>query len=128
MTGPVGRCLCGKVSHSLTAEPVAVVISNCRRKSCSAFSVNAFVAKSAYLQNGKTRVFTDIRDSGGSVYRHLGLQCGSPILSAVPALPDHAIVKVRTLDVPGAIVPIRKVDCDRAIPREVPFPETTRAG
>lgn len=131
MTSFTGQCLCGAVRYRIDGKPQLVAIchcTHCRRQSGSAFSVNALVARAGYRQEGTTRVFTDAGSSGGAVYRHFCPRCGSPILSALPGLPDHVLVKAGTLDNPETLAPSRELWCDSALPWLPEVPGTTRSG
>lgn len=126
-----GQSLCGAVRYRISGAPALVAIchcTHCRRQSGSAFSVNALIARTDYRQEGTTRVFTDTGSSGAPVYRQFCPGCGSPILSALPGLPDHILVKVGTLDNPEALTPSREVWCDSALPWLPVMPNTTRSG
>jgi len=131
MTAHTGHCLCRAVSYRIEKEPLAVLIchcENCRRQNGSIYSVNAIVDRTDYAQQGTTRVFNDRSSDEQPVYRHFCPSCGSPILSALPRLPDQILVKVGTLDAPETLVPTQEFWCDSALPWVPVLPETIKNG
>jgi hypothetical protein len=69
-----GRCLCGQVHYSATAEPAIVAVchcKNCQKQTGTAFSVVIGVPKSAMSIEGPVKTFHDTGDSGQRVDRKL---------------------------------------------------------
>lgn len=115
-----GRCLCGDVRYTSTAEPVVVALchcTHCQRQSGAAFSVNVGVPKgSLTIVAGTTQVYTDTGSSGKPVYRHFCGRCGSPIFSDVVSRPTLDWVKAGTLDDTSWVRPTLSIWCDSAQP------------
>lgn len=104
-----GGCNCGAVRYKIDAKPVVVAqchCKNCQRQSGSAFSVNLMVPAAAVTTTGELTTYTDTdTDSGNPVYRRFCGTCGSPIFSDLAQGNGMTIVKVGTLDEPGAFAP-----------------------
>ncbi len=99
----VGRCLCGGVTYSADADPVAQVVchcTDCQRQTGTASSVIVAVPRDALIVTGDTlSSFTTVGEAHGtSTERKFCSACGSPIVSLVEAMPDLAFVKAGTLD------------------------------
>src|SRR5256885_306902 len=98
-----GHCLCGKVSYSADAEPVAQAIchcTNCQRQTGTAFSIVIGVPTAAFEVEGDTLAsFPTVGEVHGTpTVRHFCSACGSPIYSLVEATPDVVWIKAGTLD------------------------------
>jgi len=109
-----GQCLCGQYSYSVDAEPVMTMAchcKNCQRQSGSAFSTNIGVPRSAITSKGSLKTYIDTADSGNKLERQFCGDCGSPIYSLVPSLPDIAIIKAGTLDDTSRVVPQAHIWC-----------------
>jgi hypothetical protein len=113
-----GRCLCGDVRYTSTAEPVVVALchcTHCQRQSGAAFSVNVGVPKGALnFVSGTTQVYADTGSSGQPVYRHFCGRCGSPIFSDVVSRPALDWLKAGTLDDSTWVKPTLSLWCDSA--------------
>ena len=119
MSQRTGRCLCGAITYTLTSEPSMIAVchcTHCQRQSGGVFSTNIMVNQADYIQNGETKIYRDIGDSGAAVMRHFCGDCGSPILSAVGAMPGIVIVKAGTLDDWTGLAPVVEVYTDHAAP------------
>ncbi len=98
-----GRCLCGRVTYSVAAEPLvqaACHCTDCQRQTGTAFSVVVGVPRAALEIDGETlSSFTTVgEDHGTDTERHFCSACGSPIVSFVAAMPELAFLKAGTLD------------------------------
>lgn len=98
-----GRCLCGGVSYSAEAEPLAQAAcycTECQRQTSSPFSVVVAVPLASLSVRGETlATFTTTgEDHGGETQRHFCSACGSPIFSTSAAAPELAFVKAGSLD------------------------------
>lgn len=115
-----GRCLCGDVQYTSTAEPDVVALchcTHCQRQSGAAFSVNVGVPKgSLAFVSGTTQVYTDTGSSGQPVYRHFCGRCGSPIFSDVVSRPTLDWLKAGTLDDTSWVRPTLSIWCDSTQP------------
>ena len=97
-----GACLCGQVTYSCDADPVATAVchcTECQRQSGAAFSVNVAVPREALRVEGDSlSSFTTVgTDSNMEVERRFCSACGSPIVS-VPAEGPLVFIKAGTLD------------------------------
>jgi hypothetical protein len=98
-----GRCLCGSVSYSVAAEPLASAVchcADCQRQTSSPFSAVVVVPRTAFQVQGATlSSFNTVGgDHGQDTERFFCSACGSPIYSLSPAGPDFAYVKAGSLD------------------------------
>lgn len=110
-----GQCLCGNIHYELDGDPVATAVchcTNCQRQSGAAFSVNLMVAETQLAIDGDLTTYEDSADSGNKVYRKFCAKCGSPILSALSAMPGVVALKAGTLDDYSAVSPTVQVYCD----------------
>jgi hypothetical protein len=98
-----GHCLCGRVSYTADAAPIAQVAchcTECQRQTSSPFSVIVGIPLDALEVQGETLAsFTTIADDRGQeTERWFCSACGSPIYSISPAAPDFAFIKAGSLD------------------------------
>jgi hypothetical protein len=105
-----GRCLCGAVTYSADAEPMAqggCHCEDCQRQSGSPFSVFIAVPLDSFTVEGDTLASfaTTGTDHGEETVRHFCSGCGSPIYSASPLLPNVALIKAGSLDDSSWITP-----------------------
>ncbi len=110
-----GGCLCGKVRYRADLEPSTTAVchcTNCQRQSGSAFSVNVMLPEVMLEIEGELASFVDKGESGNIVERKFCSACGSPILSALAAMPGVAALKAGTLDDHSAIRPGVQMFCD----------------
>ena len=107
MAGPpkplTGRCLCGAVTYSADAEPVAQAVchcTDCQRQTGNPFSAIVGVPREAFEVEGGTLASytTTGEDHGNPTERHFCSACGSPIFSVSGAAPQLAFIKAGTLD------------------------------
>ncbi len=110
-----GGCLCGQIRYSFEGDPLVSAVchcTHCQKQSGSAFSVVCAVAEPAFSQQGETKVFRDIGDTGAAVDRHFCPNCGSPIVSIAESIPGLILIKAGTLDGGARFVPSAEVYCD----------------
>ena len=110
-----GGCLCGSIRYRVDCEPAATAVchcTNCQRQSGSAFSVNVMVPEAMLEIEGNVASFADTGDSGNAVERKFCSDCGSPIFSAIAAMPGVVALKAGTLDDHSTIKPRVQVFCD----------------
>ena len=77
-----GKCLCGKVSYSVTAEPVRMGqchCEDCQKSSGTGHMSLAFFPKDSVTLSGDTSSYTAVADNGAEVTRHFCPECGSRI-------------------------------------------------
>jgi hypothetical protein len=72
-------------------------------------------------------IYEDKGDSGQPSYRHFCGNCGSPVITKVPALPGQVLVKAGTLDsMEGLQPPQIEIYTERAAQWLAPIAGTTR--
>lgn len=82
MSERVARCLCGRLTATVTGEPGMVVMCNCnscQRRSGSQFGSGAFFERGNVVLAGEYRSFTRPADSGKTLTNHFCPNCGSNI-------------------------------------------------
>jgi hypothetical protein len=98
-----GSCLCGKVTYSCAAEPLATAVchcTDCQKQTGTTFSIIVAVPREALdIDWDSLGSFTTVgTDSGQEVARHFCRNCGSPVASIAEAMPTMALIKGGTLD------------------------------
>jgi hypothetical protein len=116
-----GSCLCGRVTYSSEAEPVATAAchcTDCQKQTGTAFSLIVVVPKdSLRIEGDSLASFTTVgTDSGKEVSRQFCRECGSPVVSLPEGMPDMACIKAGTLDDTSWVEPQIQVWCDSAQP------------
>jgi hypothetical protein len=119
MTVRKGRCLCGRITVELTAEPFAVSLChcvNCQKTSGSAFSVIALVPKDRITFSGTVGIFHDVAESGNGFERCFCPGCGSPVESRSEFLASRGItiVKASLFDDTSWLQPNEQIYCESA--------------
>lgn len=107
-----GRCLCGAVSYTCSAEQVIgghCHCIDCQKSSGTGHSSHMGVPKPAVAISGETTVYEAPTDSGNTVSRHFCPTCGSPVFSTNSAMPDLLFLRASCLDdlevfQPGVVV------------------------
>ena len=116
-----GSCLCGKVTYSCDAEPLASAIchcTECQKQTGTSFSIVVVAPRDALEVQGESLAsFTTVgTDSGQEVARQFCRECGSPIVSLGVATPELAFIKAGTLNDRSWLEPQMQVWCDSAQP------------
>ncbi|MGE4324093.1 MAG: GFA family protein [Sphingobium sp.] len=114
-----GGCLCGQVRYASSSDPVATAVChcrNCQKQGGAAFSIVAVVPSASVTVTGALKTFDDQGDSGGVVHRQFCPECGSPIFSRIPTMPDVTIIKAGTLDDVSTLTPQVQVWCQSMQP------------
>src|SRR6266436_2081115 len=96
-----GGCLCGQVRYSAEAEPAFVAVChcrNCQKASGTAFGTVVGIPKPALSVEGTLKTFNDRGDSGRTLDRLFGPECGSPIFYDAEARPGVSMIMGGTLD------------------------------
>lgn len=110
-----GHCLCGAIRYEVENAPSTMGVChcrNCQRQAGSAFSTLAAVPKAEFALSGEPKLYRDTdTDSGNAVERYFCGECGSPIYSALPSMPDQIFLKTGTLDDTSGFTPMFNVWC-----------------
>jgi hypothetical protein len=107
MTERSGRCLCGEVSFTLAAEPLATRVCWCRdcQHLAANGTVNVLVPADALAVSGALAAHTKTADSGNQVTRQFCPNCGTHLFAFSSARPQFRVVRVGTLDEPSSVRP-----------------------
>jgi hypothetical protein len=126
-----GRCLCGSVTYSVDAEPIAQAVchcTNCQRQTSSPFSVVVGVPRDTFEVEGDTLASfsTTADDHGGETQRNFCSACGSPLFSITPAAPQFVFIKAGSLDDSSWLEPALEVWTRSAQPWAPHFESATQ--
>ncbi|WP_348550735.1 GFA family protein [Acidithiobacillus sp.] len=96
-----GKCLCGKVSYSVNAEPM--FSGNCHCKDCQRSSGSAFIPAMIFREKdvdiiGEVKYFESQADSGDTHSRGFCPNCGSQLFARFSGMAGALGVKAGTLD------------------------------
>jgi hypothetical protein len=116
-----GSCLCGKITYSCDAEPVATAVchcTDCQRQTGTSFSIIVGVPSDAlHVEGDSLGSFTTVgTDTQQEVARKFCRECGSPIVSVADAMPGMSFIKAGTLDDTSWLEPQMHVWSDSAQP------------
>jgi hypothetical protein len=126
-----GRCLCGGVTYSADAQPVAQAVchcADCQRQTGNPFSVIVAVPGAAFQVEGSTLAsFATIgEDHGGETQRNFCSACGSPVFSIAAVAPELVFIKAGSLDDASWLEPAVEVWTRSAQPWTPHFEHTAR--
>lgn len=82
MTTRTASCRCGQLRATAAGEPVRVSVChclNCKKRSGSAFAVQARWPKAQVRIEGPSRTFVKVADSGNRATFHFCPECGSDV-------------------------------------------------
>jgi hypothetical protein len=82
VTTRTASCRCGQLSATVTGEPVRVSVChclNCKKRSGSAFAVQARWPKAQVRIEGASKTFVKVADSGNRATFHFCPDCGSDV-------------------------------------------------
>jgi hypothetical protein len=96
-----GKCLCGGVQYSCSAEPLFA--GNCHCKDCQRTSGSAFVPAMMFAQgavevSGTPKYFKSKADSGRTIERGFCPECGSQLFTLLEVMPGVIGIRAGTLD------------------------------
>ena len=103
-----GGCACGRVRYALSQPPITVRVCWCRECQYLAAgngSVNLRIARADVQMQGALTGWTATAASGNTIRRSFCPECGTPVLSESSGAPDIVVIRVGTLDDPGAFAP-----------------------
>lgn len=112
-----GSCLCGNVTYTCDADPIASANCHCRdcqRSSGAAFSTVVMVPEDSIDISGDTlAVFQTVGDDHGkTAYRHFCSNCGSQLITRSDGFPGAVFIKAGTLDDSSLVRPAMDVWAD----------------
>ena len=98
MTERTGRCLCGAVTFSLKAEPLAARICWCRdcQHLAANGTVNVLVATEALVVSGALAEYVKVADSGNQITRQFCPRCGTQLFGLSSGRPQFRVVRSGT--------------------------------
>src|SRR5208282_6002659 len=114
-----GGCACGAVRYECSADPIMAAncyCTDCQRSTGTAMASVLLVPKAAFKLTGELKQFEVTGDSGNKVSRGFCPNCGSPILSILPAMADFVALKAGSLDDPSQFKPMMQVYMKSAPP------------
>ena len=82
MTSRTASCRCGQLRATVTGDPVRVSVChclNCKKRSGSAFAVQARWPSDMVTIEGRSSTFTKTADSGNHATFHFCPECGSDV-------------------------------------------------
>jgi hypothetical protein len=82
LTTRTASCRCGQLTATVTGEPVRVSVChclNCKKRSGSAFAVQARWPKAQVRIEGASKTFVKVADSGNRATFHFCADCGSDV-------------------------------------------------
>ena len=106
--GLTGKCLCGDVSYTVSAEPLMCVTchcKNCQRQAGSALSIIIGVPENSVAIAGEVKTYNDTGDSGATVRRQFCPNCGSPVFTRLEHEGAPLFIKAGTLDDTSSLKP-----------------------
>jgi hypothetical protein len=112
-----GACLCGNVTYTCDADPIASANCHCRdcqRSTGSAFSTVVLVPADSFEISGETlSIVRSIGDGHGKEdQRHFCSNCGSPLITTSDAYPGMVLIKAGTLNDSSLVQPAMDVWSD----------------
>jgi hypothetical protein len=96
-------CRCGQLQITVTGEPVRLSVChclNCKKRSGSAFAVQARWPANDVTISGMSNVFAKAGDSGDKAHFHFCPDCGSDVFYIAEAMPDVVAVPLGAFDDP----------------------------
>jgi len=91
MTTRAASCRCGQLRATVTGEPVRVSVChclNCKKRSGSAFAVQARWPKEDVRIEGGSKTFVIVADSGNRATFHFCAECGSDVYYEIDGKSD----------------------------------------
>ncbi len=97
MTQRTASCICGQLTASVTGEPLRVSVChclNCKRRSGSAFAVQARFPADQVALAGEARTFSLTGDSGGTATFSFCPECGVTVAYVNRGMEDLIAIPV----------------------------------
>jgi hypothetical protein len=113
MTARTASCRCGQLKATLTGDPVRVSVChclNCKKRSGSAFAVQARWPKAQVTIDGQSKTFVKVADSGNRGTFHFCPECGSDVYYEIDGKFDDLVaIPVGAFDDPWFARPLFSV-------------------
>lgn len=111
-----GRCLCGAVSFTLAAEPLATRVCWCRdcQHLAANGTVNLVVPAEALRVSGIVAEYGRTAESGNRITRQFCPVCGTHLFGISSGRPQLRVVRVGNLDDPSSVTPTTNIWTDSA--------------
>lgn len=113
MTTRTASCRCGQLKATATGEPVRVSVChclNCKKRSGSAFAVQARWPKAQVGIEGASKTFVKVADSGNRATFHFCPECGSDVYYEIDGKFDDLVaIPVGAFDDPSFASPAYSV-------------------
>lgn len=96
-----GKCLCGAVRYTCTAEPAIAGFchcEDCRRSSGAGHCSHLGVPEASVTLSGVTTGYARPADSGNVITRHFCPTCGSALYSTNSGMPGLLFLRASSLD------------------------------
>lgn len=109
-----GRCVCGKVTYSASAEPVFSGICHCKtcqRVTGSAFGAIVAIPAPSLTVQGDVTQYDGIGDSGQATHRSFCPVCGSSIALSADIMSGIVMLPIGTLDDTKWVKPTMQIYC-----------------
>jgi hypothetical protein len=103
MTSRTASCRCGQLKLTATGEPIRLSVChclNCKKRSGSAFAVQARWRAGEVTIEGRSKEFTKSGDSGDEAHFHFCPECGSDVYYIADAMADLVAVPLGAFDDP----------------------------
>ena len=109
MTTRTASCRCGQLKATVTGDPVRVSVChclNCKKRSGSAFAVQARWPKSQATIEGMSKTFVKVADSGNRATFHFCPDCGSDVYYEIDGKFDDLVaIPLGAFDDPYLLTP-----------------------
>ena len=95
-----GSCLCGSVQYQIDGDLGDIMVCHCqkcRKSNGTAFATNAAINSADFHFIGDHSTVAEFESTPG-VFRVFCRQCGSPLYSRRPGMPDVLRLRIGTLD------------------------------
>ena len=101
MASVTGGCACGAVRYECSADPIMAAncyCTDCQHSTGTAMASVLLVPKAALKLTGELKHYESTGDSGNKVSRGFCPNCGSPILSSLPAMSDFIALTLKVCE------------------------------
>jgi hypothetical protein len=109
VTTRTASCRCGQLKATVTGDPVRVSVChclNCKKRSGSAFAVQARWPKSQATIEGMSKTFVKVADSGNRATFHFCPDCGSDVYYEIDGKFDDLVaIPLGAFDDPYLLTP-----------------------